>query len=88
MRAAYAVAAHLFEYLQLALYGTLIGCCAQAAQVVVVADTVYAYMLTVQKESAVGTELYFPDSERGFICVNLCVYMYGSSTLHRCGDST
>ena len=69
MRAAYSVASHSLEYLQLALYGTLIGSCAQTAQVVVVADTVYAYMLTVQVKSAVSAELYGTDSERGFICV-------------------
>ena len=70
MGASDSVATHCLEYLELAFYGASVGRGAQAAQVVVVADSVYEYVLAVQVESAVGAELYGAYAERGYICVN------------------
>ena len=70
MGASDSVAAHGLEYLQLAFYGAPVGCGAQAAQVVVIADSVYEYVLAVQEESAVSAEFNCADSERGYIFVN------------------
>ena len=71
--AAYAIASHLFQNLQLAFDGTNIHRCAQATQVMMHAHSVYLHRLSIEGKAFLRIKAESTDAHRSFITVYTAV---------------